>query len=49
MERKIKYEGPSMEITMLGTEDVITTSDLNNGGTGNGWKFPWEDIAGGGV
>lgn len=40
MERKIKYEGPGMEIIMLGTEDVITTS-LENGGTGSGIEFPW--------
>lgn len=42
MERKIKYEGPSMEIIMLGTEDVITTSDLINGGIGSEEKLPWE-------
>lgn len=40
MERKIKYEGLSMEITMLGIEDVITTS-LEDGGTGSGIEFPW--------
>lgn len=48
MERKMKYEGPSMEITMLGIEDIITTSGLNDGGTGGGGNLSYDDIVNGG-
>lgn len=41
MERKIKYEEPSMESIMLGIEDVITTSGLGKEEIGSGMEFPW--------
>lgn len=44
MKEKMKYEEPCMVIKMQAKENVITTSQLIDGGSGTGGEFPWEDF-----
>jgi len=44
MERKIKYEEPGMSVIVFTAQDVITSSQLIDGGTGSGGSGSWEDF-----
>lgn len=45
MEQKTKYEKPKMRIRDFASRDVITTSQLIDGGTGSGSSGSWEDFS----